>query len=140
MGRDQEVQLEYSSIRSNLITELDNEIYFHPDPYGGAFFKGFDEDRFDPYTFGGIIDIDYTYSIKIPEGYTVDYLPESISVSNEYYDFTASFILSDTEIKYHKYVKNHKRILPPSEFINWNKTAKLVKEFYNNQIVLIKSE
>lgn len=138
LKRDQSINLSYSSIRQNLVTELDNEMYFHPEPNGGSFFKEFEESRSEPYTFGGVVDLEYNYSIKIPEGYRINYLPESVIERNEYYEITASLTQTDSEIKYIRKIKNHRRLVPSSEFENWNKVAKSVKEFYNNQIVLSK--
>ena len=44
--------------------------------------------------------IQYHYVLNIPEGYTVDYLPEGIKLTNPHVDCTIAYELTGTQIIY----------------------------------------
>jgi hypothetical protein len=49
----------------------------------------------------------YTTTLNIPEGYTIDYVPENVDLSNDYISSNISYVVSDNKITYnHKYSLN----------------------------------
>ena len=50
---------------------------------------------------------EYTYVLKVPDGYSVEYLPEGTTLKNKYFDSTISYELKENQIIYrHSYQLN----------------------------------
>ena len=79
-------------------------------------------------------------TLKIPENYKVDYLPEPINVDNEEFKFYLKYEHDTTNntIVYHKLIIIKNGTVSVSNFNLWDKTIKDLKVIYNEQVVLIK--
>ena len=96
------------------------------------------EERNTPYEFSGKYFIENTSTLKVPEGWKVNYLPTAIDEQNEKYGFSLSIKEENDTVVYSKKIEIKAPILDLKDFSDWNKTIERVKEFYADQIILNK--
>ena len=82
--------------------------------------------------------INQIHSLKIPEGYAVDYLPKNISVSNDVLDFSIEYKKNDQQVIATQKIVMKKLYVNPADFPDWNKTVSIVSPAYKEQVVLKK--
>jgi transglutaminase-like putative cysteine protease len=76
--------------------------------------------------------------LKIPDGYSVGYLPQNVSVSNEVVDFSIEYKqLPGQVIATQKYITK-KLYMQPADFGNWNNALSKISPAYKEQVVLKK--
>ncbi|MBC7486043.1 MAG: hypothetical protein H7282_04755 [Cytophagaceae bacterium] len=86
--------------------------------------------------------LDYKYQInkqirfKIPEGYTVKHLPESLKKSTKDFSFTISFKQENGYVIYSKEITLDNSIIKKEDFKVWNQTIKDLKKTYNDQVII----
>lgn len=90
------------------------------------------------------IENEYCFSItqyailKLPEGYTTNFIPENFSLSNELLDFSITYQKeSGRIIACQKYV-SHSMLLKPASFSLWNESVRKIMTRYKEQVVLQK--
>lgn len=80
----------------------------------------------------------YENTLKIPEGYYVEYLPENEKFENEKFNFSINYTSKKSEITLiSEFTINH-LLLEKNDFENWNKCIRLLSEAYNDVIILKK--
>ena len=76
--------------------------------------------------------------LKIPDGYTVSYVPKNISVSNDVVDFSIEYTQQPGKvIATQKYVTK-KLYVEPADFAVWNSALTKISPAYKEQVVLEK--
>lgn len=91
------------------------------------------------------IENDYLYTLnqvhtlKIPEGYTVGYVPANFSISNDLIDFSIKYNQSPGVISATQKLLLKKLYIEPDEFILYNNTIRSVAPAYKEQVVLKKN-
>ncbi|NMM50705.1 transglutaminase-like domain-containing protein [Marinigracilibium pacificum] len=134
--REKPFEVSYTMDLLKNINSFGDELYLDLDFYEEFAGGRIDDERTIPYSFG---DKKYSKTIgelSIPNGYKVNYLPEPISVENDYYSFKMKYHKEKGKIIYSKEVRILKPVLPVKEFTKWNETIKLLNNFYNDQIIL----
>ncbi|WP_299434541.1 DUF3857 domain-containing protein [uncultured Maribacter sp.] len=88
----------------------------------------------------GFLDID-SYKIKIPDGYTVESLPNKKEISSEFGDYVAEVVmLEDGSLKYeHRFLLKSGNY-PKEKYNDYRNFRKEVSKSDNAQVVLIKKE
>jgi len=81
---------------------------------------------------------DYKTTLKIPEGYTVDYLPENFSLHNEYFDFDISYSQVEDSIEYIHQLEMKFLILNPEQQKEVNDAIKKAEKNFKEVVVLKK--
>lgn len=137
-NRDADVELSYKIGMENHIIDLGEELYINLE-FDNQF-ENFQmpEERNTPYEFSGKYFIENVSTLKIPEGWKVNYLPPAIEEQNDIYRFSLSFKEENGSVVYSKRIEIKTPILNLKDFSDWNKIIQRVKEFYADQIILNK--
>ncbi|MFK7907857.1 MAG: transglutaminase family protein [Chitinophagales bacterium] len=137
-NRKKPLLIQHNFELDNEVMKVGEELYVTID-YGKMFVNGDMEkerkgDYTFPYRFEDVFDIDF----NLPEGYSVNYLPENLNVSHPDFDFQIQFTQQDDRIQYHKKIALKNGVIPKASFEEWNKAIKSLKAIYDDRIVLIK--
>ncbi len=77
-------------------------------------------------------------TFTIPEGYKVDYMPDAIAANSPFFKADLKYEQKDSKIIYTKRFVIPELILKKKDFPEWNKLMKSIRNFYKDQIVLVK--
>ncbi|MEZ4883926.1 MAG: DUF3857 and transglutaminase domain-containing protein [Chitinophagales bacterium] len=77
-----------------------------------------------------------TYQLNIPDGYTVEYLPEASSFQDEEFGFDIRYEQKDNMITLHSEVYINHLMLKKSKFEEWNKMIDAISKAYQDVVVL----
>ncbi len=137
--REQPYQIDYNMTIANRTLIVGNELYFNPEV--DFAFREFTklEDRDIPYDMSEESVVESEMAIAIPAGYSVSYLPATVTVSGDSFSFDLSYEEQDGIIYYRKNINIIQAILQPTEFATWNKLIDQLQTFYSDQIILKKS-
>ena len=122
----------------NQITAVDNEVYFNFEMDKDYVGLKFDSTRINDYQFYSKKHVKSEVVLTIPSNYKIDYVPETVSFVNDNFSFDLRAIIKGNTIIYKKEIKIKDAVIRASEFDDWNNNIKRVKEFYNDQVILIK--
>ena len=138
-NRSKPISFEYKVSIKNKITELENERYLNLDLDENYSSLKTEEGRNLGYDFHQKVHNNYEVNLKIPDNYSVDYLPDSLNIDNDEFTFHVvySFDEASRKVNYTKTIIIKNGIITPSKFDEWNKAVKKLKEIYGDQIVLI---
>lgn len=76
--------------------------------------------------------------LKIPDGYTVDYIPENVSVTGKNIGVDVHYDVSADKVVMKKSFYIDFLMLPPDQFQNWNESVKRMSDVYKESIILKK--
>ncbi len=79
-----------------------------------------------------------TISLQVPDGYEVEYLPESAHYDGEQLGYDIHYELKDGKVLYSKTFYLNFLLLRPEQFASWNESVKRVSEAYKEAIILKK--
>lgn len=82
--------------------------------------------------------IDLTYSLNIPKGYKVDFIPEKETFIHEKFDYSISYEIVDSQIIYHFILNTKYLTLEKSDFEQYNNFLTSLKKSYKESIILTK--
>jgi hypothetical protein len=134
--RNKPLDVNYEITIDNAVTSYGKELYIQIDPYKDYISGKIDEDR----------KFDYLHDIRkveasqiqleVPSGYSVKYLPESLDIQNDEFNLKISFTQEGNQIKYDKEINFPSIKISKTNFDQWNKAVKALKDIYNDQIIL----
>ncbi len=136
-NRDEDFVVNYNVDLKNMVTSFDNSLFLDIDYYK-EFGQSKFEDRKTDYVFSYKFNINNKLSIKIPDGFSVEELPEGLDIENEFVKVKANILEEKGFLKYEKYISLKKRKISTDEFELWNLTFSKLGEFYQKQVVLSK--
>jgi transglutaminase-like putative cysteine protease len=90
------------------------------------------------------LESDYNYSkhetlsLKIPEGYAVEYLPETVSHDGPLLGYKISYEIDGDRVLFSKTLYQNYLLMMPGDFADWNESVKKVSEAYKESIILKK--
>ncbi|HOX82505.1 MAG TPA: DUF3858 domain-containing protein, partial [Chryseolinea sp.] len=88
------------------------------------------------------LDYKYTkeefYTMSIPSGYEVEYLPPNEKFDNELLGYTTEYKQSGQTISFTKTFYLNYLMMQPDQFNDWNDAVKKVSEAYKESIILKK--
>jgi hypothetical protein len=136
--REGSLDIKYSFRLDNHVSSFNNELYIDVDPYKQ--YKGleFDSTRKNDYVFARKIYQKDIYKFKIPNGYTVKYLPSGMESKQEQFSVKISFAQVNNEVIVNKVISFDLGYISKDQFSAWNSVHKKLAKTYNDQIVLIK--
>ncbi len=89
-----------------------------------------------------LIKNEYTHTdtviIDIPEGYKIEYLPQPVTIKNQYCQYSSKAEVLDNKIIYTRFIERYKCCLDASEYNNVRNFYKLLANADNEKTVLIK--
>lgn len=137
LNRDLPITMDYDVTLSNYVTPFDADIYVgleFESPYASLDFS----ERQTDYCFSYKRDLEDTVQLKIPEGYKVSYLPESIAVDTPEFSAAISYKQEAGILVYTKKFHFKTGTITKPNFESWNSFYKKLKSIYQEQIVLTK--
>lgn len=137
--RENDLNLDYHLILKNTISSFDGTIYLDLDK--DREFATYNlEDRKTDLVFNFKKHLESEINLEIPEGYTIEHLPEAIDEENEDFKIHLSYNLNNNILEYKKLfiIKNAK--IKKATFEHWNKTIERLKSTYNEQLILTLSK
>jgi hypothetical protein len=136
-NREQKLTIDYTIDIANKVSSFDNEIYVDLDFMNE--YKEFQlKDRKTDYEFDYKTLYESVITLKLPAGYKVTKLPESIAVKENNYEVNLSYAVENNVIIYKKSFLFKNAVLKASDFEQWRAVNKRVAESYNTQIILTK--
>jgi transglutaminase-like putative cysteine protease len=136
--RQQPLKVSFDVQARHRITKAGNELYITLDWDKDLANLEFDSTRRNDYELNHKIWTSSQVEFAIPDGYKVDYLPESLSVKKADYSFEGAFTNKGNLILYNKKIQVNTPIIKKSDFAAWNEFIKSINKFYSDQIVLVK--
>ncbi|WP_299367087.1 transglutaminase family protein [Winogradskyella sp.] len=137
-NRDINIAMDYKIEVKNAVSSFDGSIYIDLDIDKELADFAFKERDVD-YIFSSKKYLESTTNLTITEGYTIDYLPKNIAVSNTNYDLSVSFTKNDRQLSYKKVFVIKNAIIETTDFEEWNTFMEDLNTLYNEQIILTKN-
>lgn len=137
--RDAALKLNYDLKVSNAVSSFDNSLYLELDPVRYLANWTMEEDRKHSYKMSNTRVEKKNITLELPAGYSIETLPEAISIDNKFLKVDASYTLNGNKIDYNSQIKIKSRLIDKSEFATWNAAIEKIKNFYDEQIVLKKA-
>lgn len=81
----------------------------------------------------------YVNVLNIPNGYSIDYFPENISIENEFWKIEISYELKENQLIYRHLILMDFIVLKQSQFKAFNQLIQKVEKQYKESIVLKKN-
>ncbi|MGW9684881.1 DUF3857 domain-containing protein [Flagellimonas sp. 2504JD1-5] len=136
---DKNLIVEYDFNVPNYAKTLGDEIYINLN-LGRTVISNLktDSDRTVPLEHRYLDSGEYQYVFNIPEGYTVDYLPEGINLSNQYFDYGITYELKPNQIVYKRHFKLNALIFDSDAQKKVNQLAKKIERQHKEVVVLKK--
>ncbi len=85
-----------------------------------------------------LFTINQVHSLKIPEGYTSDYIPKNTKVSNDVLEFSISYKQEAGVVSATQQLVMKKLYVQPADFAVWNNAVSTISPAYKEQVVLKK--
>ena len=79
------------------------------------------------------------FSLTIPEGYTVDYLPESVNFENDQFSIHFNYLQKENTVTLKQSFNINTTLVTKAYFSDWNTMIKQLNDAYQETIVLKKS-
>lgn len=93
------------------------------------------QDRRAQLEFAHLVKEIYQFTIKIPEGYTLKYLPKNFGQDNELMKYHIEYVVLDNKVQLNFVIETKKLLLSPSDFQIWNQSLKELKSHYNENLI-----
>ncbi len=136
--RDKPVSINYTFTAKNQVTLFDKDMYVGIDYDKVLQNMEFDSTRHCDYEFDFRINYDVNDTLNIPAGYTVKHIPDNLDINTPGYSFTIKTTQTAGKIIYHKEIKVMNEIILKKDFPAWNASVKLLKNIYDDQVILTK--
>lgn len=81
----------------------------------------------------------YVNVLNIPNGYSIDYFPENISIENEFGKIEISYELKENQLIYRHLILMDFIVLKQSQFKAFNQLIQKIEKQYKESIVLKKN-
>lgn len=136
-NRESALKLTHDIVITNNVSAFDNDIYIDIDfkkELQGYLLK----DRQTDLIFDFKRQLEAITTLKIPDGFTISQIPESISASTDSFDLELSFSSENNRILYKKIFKIKTSKIGTKDFSIWNDFITKLKSTYDQQIVLTK--
>lgn len=139
LNRDKPTRLTYDFRIADYFQKIDNEIYINLN-LNKDFYNAFinKDTRRSP------LESDYKYvkyesiSLQIPDGYTVEYLPENAQHDGPLLGYQIAYEVKGSKVLFTKKIYLDYLLLEPARFEAWNESVKAVSEVYKESIILKK--
>ena len=82
----------------------------------------------------------YSYTLEIPEGYVLDFIPEDLIIDNEQFSVKITYLQKGNTITYTQVLRFNYLELDKEEQIQFNKTIKQISKAYRESVVLKKKQ
>ncbi|MFT7073514.1 transglutaminase-like domain-containing protein [Patiriisocius sp. Uisw_017] len=135
--RDLDLTILYTIVIESAVAEFEGTIYVDIDPIKSAGDYIFKDRKVDYKSRMNQKTITEVF-LEIPQGYTVEQLPENVSVDNQFLNITVMYELQGKKLLFTKVIDFKRRWVKRKEFDSWNASFLTLKENLNQQITLVK--
>lgn len=118
------------------LSQFGDEVYVKIDPYPHLINSMTEDDRTIGLDLKRRVASQTRITLQIPEGYTVQRIPENIKLENKNYSFEINYQATDSQIVYEKKLNVFRSRIPKSNLADWNRDLKKLKKFFEDQVVL----
>lgn len=137
-NREIDAELNYEIKYTNAAFSDGNKIYFKPDnvrEFGG---HAVDTPRISDVAYNHKLNYVHDYTFNLPAGYKVMYLPKVISLDNEEFNFSISYVNNGNSVRYIKSLKIKTGYISKKNFNVWNKLIRELNDNYKEHIIIEK--
>jgi hypothetical protein len=136
--RDTEINLSYKLKLENVISAFDNNLYLELDPVRYMSNFKIPEDRENPFQLRMKRQELKNLNLIIPSNYQVESLPKPVNIDNDFMKVEAAYNIKEGKVTYDSNIIIKKRYVSKDNFELWNSSIDQLKNFYDEQIVLVK--
>ncbi|KAF2517646.1 DUF3857 domain-containing protein [Flavobacterium foetidum] len=128
--------VDYNFELDSYIVNVDKEIYVNL--FLDKFFEKatLEKDRIAQFEYEYLTEFSTQYNLKIPEKYSIKYLPKNFELNNDYMNAKFSYELKNNILSLNVDLSQKKLLLNKPDFEPWNETIKKLKTNYNETIIL----
>lgn len=133
------MEINYDFTLDKWAKHLDSQIIFKP-----ILFFPFSDSRVDtekrkvPVEHDYKKSYDFEYEFTIPEGYSIDFMPENLEISNDLIQAKITYLVSRNKLLVNQKMAINVLLLEKPNFEIWNSTIKTITKQYNQNIILSK--
>ena len=131
--------INFDFISENSVMKFDDELYIKFENYYNYQNSEIDTSFMFDYDMRYKKELESKTSIKIPENYSISFVPENINYSNKDFIIKVNFRVEKNDIIYEKIIKIPNGIIHNSNIIEWNEAIGKLKELYNSNIIFKKT-
>lgn len=135
---DKEMKVDFNFELDDYAKSIDGKIYINLNLYKDWLSYKPEKDRTVPIYMRYASVFDHTYRLKIPDGYTVDYVPENSSFDADNMHFKVSYEVKNGYIIYNQYIDVDVLMIDPDSFDTWSDFIKSMEKAYKQTIVIKK--
>ena len=136
-----DLKIEYDVFWKDVLTVFDKETYLEIDNSDNLEnFKIDTAKRKLPYWFDFKNNLVFETEIQLPSDKTISQLPEKLQIKQPGYSFSASYANPPGKIVYRNEIILNQTEIKTENFSQWNKDIQQLKNFYDQQLVLIQKK
>ncbi len=125
---------------ANQVSIFDNETYVDLDWNKEFADYKMEKDRHFDYVLSSKILNKTKVKLKVPQGYKVKYVPNTLNINNPNFTIKVNFEQKNGEIFYTKEISIPEGIIKKQDFEAWNKAIDDLKKLYNDRVILEKTK
>ncbi len=138
-NRDEPILFEFDIEQENAILNVNDDLYISLEMDRNFSEADVDLPRTVDIYFGDKVYNVLDVTLNIPQGYSLDYMPEAIHIEKEEYKINASYTNEGNQVKYHREIIIPNRSIKKEHAKEWNESLEQLNELYDDQIVLKKN-
>jgi len=135
---DNDFIVDYDFEIKNYSKKLGNEIYINLNLNKVVSYYKTDKKRKNAIEYDYKRYFKYTTKLELPKGYTIDYLPKSVTVSNDFLTCKITYIVEGNKVIYHQSIALNFLILSLEQQQEVNKLIKKIERSYKETVVIKK--
>ncbi len=137
LDRDIPMDISYDISVKNAVSSFDEEVYIDID-FSKQLSNFSLKERKTDYVFDFKKNLEYVTTLEIPATYSINKLPDNISISNDNYELDVKFSKINNTIIYRKKFVFKTAKISSKDFEDWNNFISKLNDTYNEQIIITK--
>jgi hypothetical protein len=134
---EEPLEIEYKFSVDDYILSNNDEMYINLNLDDVLSGQQIDDDRKTPLHNNYPIKLDNTIELEIPEGWKVDYIPESLTIDDPHIAFNSNYEVKGSKIILHQETSIRYLQMTHEYFEKWNENVNKILR-YQNEIVILK--
>lgn len=137
---DTDVTVNYDFNLNDYIQNIDNTLYLNLNLDKGWLEFKTKTDRKHPVFLNYATTNSNQYYLKIPDNYSVGFLPEAVSLKSEHFNIQIKYSVTDNIVHYDHFVTADIIFIDQNTLPEWNEFIKTLEKVYKQTIILKKDE
>lgn len=134
--RDADMKIDFILVWENVVARFGNDIYLHLDTEKLYDQAKFEDDRTQDYLFTHKSHLTTQTILKIPDNYSITYLPEPLIIEEDAFIFKVAYTQEGDLLTYNKTLAFPKAEITKKDFSKWNKAIAALNAIHQEQVVL----